>query len=308
MTQYQYILQPYSGRESRYRCPDCGKPQQFTKYISAENGQALSDVVGKCNRLDRCAYHLTPKQYFEQNGAVVTFERHKAKITRSQFKPRPISYIDDNAFRKSLDRYEQNKLVKYLNTIYSPEKVLDLINTYKIGTSSRYGGGTTVFWQIDYTGRVRTGKLIKYDKNGHRIKGCNNWVHSVLDISNFNLKQCLFGEHLLKHSPYDKVAIVESEKTAVIMAGVMPNLVWLASGGAEGLNEDKVRILEGREVILFPDTSWNGLIYKKWKLKAKQFGFEISDYLENYANNEQKSRGLDIADFLISSYINIKGH
>ena len=27
----------------------------------------VNDRVGKCNRLDKCGYHYTPRQYFEDN-------------------------------------------------------------------------------------------------------------------------------------------------------------------------------------------------------------------------------------------------
>ena len=38
-------------------------------YIDTENNnQYLSDNVGKCNRLDKCGYHYTPKQYFADNS------------------------------------------------------------------------------------------------------------------------------------------------------------------------------------------------------------------------------------------------
>ena len=37
-------------------------------YIDTENNnQYLSDNVGKCNRLDKCGYHYTPRQYFTDN-------------------------------------------------------------------------------------------------------------------------------------------------------------------------------------------------------------------------------------------------
>ncbi len=50
-------------------------------------------------------------------------------------------------------------------------------------------------------------------------------------------------------------------------------------------------------MVLFPDASKDGRIYKKWETKAKQFGFEISNYLEKFTNKEQKASGVDIADF-----------
>ena len=43
----------------------------------------------------------------------------------------------------------------------------------------------------------------------------------------FNMVQCLFGEHLLRLHPDKKVAVVESEKTAVICSALMPEYVWV---------------------------------------------------------------------------------
>jgi len=296
MSEHRYILQKYTGRDSRFECPYCKKPNQFSKYIDSETGNPVGDNVGICNRVDKCGYHYTPKQYFDNNG--IKPESVGISTPKPKPVPQPISFIDDETFNNSLIGYENNKLIDYLNTIIEPEIVNQLISIYKIGTSSRYNGGTTVFWQVDASDNVRTGKLIKYDNAGHRIKGCNNWVHSVLNIDNFNLQQCFFGEHLLKHSEGERVGIVESEKTAIIASIYFPELVWLASGGAYGINKEKVKVLKGRKVILFPDASKDGKIYKKWEEKAKQFGFEISDYLEQYANDDQKINGVDIADFL----------
>jgi hypothetical protein len=108
----------------------------------------------------------------------------------------------------------------------------------------------------------------------------------------------LFGEHLLNQFPNKTIGIVESEKTAIIASAFLPDLIWLATGGAENLNKEKVALLSGRNVILFPDTSKDGHIYQKWKEKGSKFGFETSDYLEIHTNDEQKADGLDIADFL----------
>lgn len=296
MHQHHYILQPYSGRNSRYECPECGKSDQFSKYIDNDNGEVLGNNVGRCNRVDKCGYHYTPRQYFDNNG--IKSEGVEVYIPKPQPPSRSVSYIDAETFNNSLQGYKKNNLVNFLHSKFDAQKVNHLINIYKIGASARYNGGTTVFWQIDASDNVRTGKLIKYDKTGHRLKGCNNWVHSVLNIDNFNLKQCFFGEHLLKETPGQTIGIVESEKTAIIASVYFPELVWLASGGAEGINKEKVKPLRGREVILFPDASKDGRIFNKWKVKANEFGFQISDYLEQNTTDEQKAQGVDIADFL----------
>ena len=301
MSEYRYILQPYTGRNSRFTCPKCNKPNQLTRYIDSETGEALANNVGKCNRIDKCGYHYSPKQYFSDNG--IKPERTEVLSKQLQSPIKQASYIDTEIFQRTLKNYDKNNLLIYLSSFFDMKQINRLANMYNIGTSSRWNGGTTIFWEVDVNGLVRTGKLIKYSNDGHRIKGKNNWVHSVLNINDFNLKQCLFGEHLINKFPDKDIAIVESEKTAIIASIFQPSLIWLASGGAEGINTEKVKPLEGRNVILFPDTSMDSRIYQKWNEKAKQFGFEVSDYLEHYTNEEQKANGLDIADFLLKKDI-----
>ena len=303
MNKHRYILEPYTGRNSRFSCPECGKANQFSRYVDTETGEVLADNAGRCNRVNKCGYHYTPKQYFADNGIMPG--KVEVYTPEPQPSPRPVSYIDNKTFKASLKQYDKNNLIKFLHSLFDADQISHLIKTYHIGTSGRWRGGTTIFWQVDSKGRVRTGKLLKYDTStGKRIKfeggSCTNWVHSVLNIDNFNLKQCLFGEHLLNQFPEMTVCIVESEKTAIISSVMLPNYLWLASGGAENLNKEKLRPLRGRNVILFPDASRDGIIYQKWKNRAKQYGFEVSDYLEQYANDEQKANGVDIADFLIN--------
>lgn len=103
----------------------------------------------------------------------------------------------------------------------------------------------------------KTGKFIKYNPvTGHRIKDDGTgapitWVHSLLKrngalVQGWELSQCLFGEHLLAKYPDKPVALVESEKTAVVCACTNPDCVWLATGGKGQLN-DRVIIIEHAE-------------------------------------------------------------
>jgi hypothetical protein len=115
----------------------------------------------------------------------------------------------------------------------------------------------------------------------------------------------LFGEHLLidKIKP---VAIVESEKTAVIASVYLPQFIWLAFGGI-GFNIDKCRILKGRTVTLFPDSSkpkeGKPTAFEQWSSKAKELShlatFKVSDLLERKASEAEKKQGFDLADYLI---------
>ena len=117
------------------------------------------------------------------------------------------------------------------------------------------------------------------------------------------MRQCLFGEHLLAYasSMARTVAIVESEKTALIAALFIPDLVWLATGGMHGcFNSEAMQVLKEREVILFPDLKATD----EWRQRLSMLEticrrVTCSDLLEKMATDEQRSRGLDIADFLL---------
>lgn len=124
------------------------------------------------------------------------------------------------------------------------------------------------------------------------------WVHKLLKHENFVLKQCFYGEHLLKDKT-KPVAIVESEKTAIIASVYFKQFTWLAVGSLNNLNCEICEVLRGRFVVLFPDLKG----FEKWSDKAKQFSaiatFTVSDLLERKATEEEKKKGLDLADYLI---------
>ena len=155
---------------------------------------------------------------------------------------------------------------------------------------------------------VRTGKVMQYNPgDGHRVKdgqaSAVNWIHSILKrqrvlAEEWQLSQCLFGEHLLNVYP-DKVAVlVESEKSAVIGSALFPGYVWLAAGGKSQLREEKLRVLTGRTVLLFPDAD----AYAEWKERADGMTFckvIVSDLIEKNATPEQKAAHIDIADWII---------
>lgn len=150
---------------------------------------------------------------------------------------------------------------------------------------------------------------MKYDKDtGHRIKdtGGINWVHSILKKrgslpDGWELSQCLFGEHLLKSHPAKIVALVESEKSALILAGLYPEYVWLATGGKSQLSSDKLSVLRDRKVIILPDVDG----FEAWSLKAKELEcigcrVFVSNLLEWNATNEERNNKIDLADWVIA--------
>jgi hypothetical protein len=274
----------------------------FSFYIDTETGKHIHPNVGRCNRESNCGYHYTPKQYFKDNN--ISFDTPKS------YKPRPItpqrkpvSFIPFELFKASLNltAFETNHFVQFLINLFGVEVANELVSRYFIATSKHWNGAT-VFWQIDIQGKVRTGKIMLYSPTtGKRIKEPFNhiyWAHKALKQPEFELRQCLFGEHLLIDKT-KSVAIVESEKTAVIASVYLPQFIWVAVGSLSNLNAEKCSVLKGRTVTLFPDL--NG--FEKWNNKAMELShianFSVSVLLERKATESERNQGFDLADYLI---------
>lgn len=193
----------------------------------------------------------------------------------------------------------------FLETVLDPMVVEGLVDQYQLGLTK---AGDVIFFQIDKEGRCRTGKVMKYDPvTGHRIKDDSSkcpitWIHALMKRKGllpeeWELTQCLFGEHLLTKYPDRTVALVESEKTAVICAGFIPEYVWLATGGKTSLG-NKLDVLSGRKVVAFPDVD----AYDYWRERLVDYpNIIISDYLQKVAGNDPSSSHMDLADLILCS-------
>jgi hypothetical protein len=299
MKEHQFTLEPYKGQASRERCPRC-QQKEFSHYIDTATGERLHPTVGRCNRESKCAYHYKPKQYFEDNNILKT---PTLPTTQQRWieKPKVISHIPIELFKASLQAYEVNHFAQYLANLFGTEKAKEALSRYFVATSKHWEGAT-VFWQIDLKGNIRTGKIMLYSPiTGKRVQEPFkhiNWVHKVINKPEFEFELCLFGEHLLKE-PLKPVAIVESEKTAVIASVYIPKFIWLATGGLSNLKASMFEVLKGRKVILFPDSDG----FDKWNLKAKELShlvtFTVSDLLERLATGAERIEGFDLADYLV---------
>lgn len=300
-TSYRHILEPYKGPNTRYHCPSCQQRKKtFSRYIDTLTGQHIDSTVGRCNRESSCGYHYTPKQYFNDNK--IQFEKPTADVQKKvNLHQIPISYIPMESFKDSLRRYDSNNFVNFLINHFGIEIARHLVNQYFIATA-KYWKGATVFWQVDILGNIRTGKIMLYNPTtGKRVKDLElpvNWVHKALKLPKFSLKQCLFGEHLLIDNT-KPVAIVESEKTAIVASVYLPQFIWVAVGGRSNLNVERCSILKGRKVCLFPDSDG----YSEWNKRLSELSkitmFTISDLLERRLTEMEKDEGLDIADYLL---------
>ena len=282
MEDFKYGLEPYRGMSSRYTCPSCGTKKAFVTYIDKETNNQVGDDIGRCNREQHCGYHKAP----ESNGE--TFQVKEPIIIA------PTDYLDTNILTDKVGDY----LYKFLAKNFKTERVKRAYLKYRVFADDSKYEKATVYPQIDLLGRIRTAKIMLYDNYGKRIKypySVIGWMHKELR-SDFQLEQCLFGEHLLIGlDPITAlVGLVESEKTALILSIKYPAVTWVASGGMSNLSQHKLNVLKPYRVTAYPDKG----AYDYWNKKLSSQGYKISRVLEMTDFVED---GEDLADYIMKN-------
>lgn len=284
MKAFKYQLEPYRGMKTRYDCPSCGAKKNFARYIDMESGQHLGAEYGRCNSEVRCGYHLKPDN---TSGTLVDLEYEYKPPT-----PLPKKYIEQKKFYN-------DHLFAFLTKFVSMKRVREVYEAYKVSSTNQRWYKSTVFYQFDENGVCKTGKIMNYDpETGKRVKKPYSriyWVHKFVKEFEFQLEQCLFGQHLLKGKSKDtSIYIVESEKTAII-ASIYYSGIWVATGGLSNINRDKMAVLmDFDNVTALPDKG----AYEKWQEKLQPLGISVI----NLDDEEDLDEGDDIADKIIRKW------
>jgi hypothetical protein len=276
MKNYRYRLDETS---KKYRCPSCNKTR-FVRYIDNETNQLTDEIYGRCDREVECGYFRYPKGL--------------NTLSPLEFTPPPIkkpSFIDAEMVTKSMSNYTINPFVNFLKKECDDKTVDWLIERYRLGTSKKFGG-SVVFWQIDTLGKVRTGKVMHYNSETGNRSNSITWAHKLINAPDFELRQCLFGLHLVTEN-VTTVAIVESEKTAILFSEKRPDIVWLATGSLSNFSKKLLDPLKGLLVKVFPDKG----CYDKWLEVANAcnkdgFNIQVSKIMEE----TEADKGADLAD------------
>lgn len=305
---YQLESRRLTGKAvKKTACPSCGRQKCFVRYVDTRhNFEYLSDEVGKCDHLHSCGYHYTPHDYYRDHKPLEPMGLIRPIALIRPITPRPLEPLPMELVRRS--HLPRSTFWQWLSgdcarrLRLDPQAVQRVYDDYLIGATRT---SDVIFWQVDERGRVRGGHIMQYGPDGHRL-GFQGWTHVPLIRQgrlppDWQLYQCLYGEHLLR-TPSDSpcsggenkfppkqgglrgVCLVESEKTALVMAALHPDQLWLATCGCGGLTAEKVAPLRGRRVTLFPDSG----CYQKWRdVMATTTGIDytITDRLEAYPPN-----------------------
>ena len=335
-TGYRYKLEK-GGK--KYFCPECNK-KTFVRYIDIEVGDYLPEQYGRCDRESKCNYHLNPykdsysKMIWEQEQGNRSEYPTSWKPPQKKIAPQvdPI-FFDFDTFLTTLEanRYDDNiflqNLLESVQYPFDINEVADVVRLYKLGTvTNGYRSGSITFPFIDKKFNVRAIQVKQFDKDNHTIG--TDFLHSIIErFYNENNKplpewleaytkqdkkvSCLFGEHLLSKYPSAKIYLFEAPKTAIystLYFGLpeTSNTICMAVYNKSSLSFDKLEVLQGRTVYVFPDLSKDGSTFREWEAKAKEYElkmnrtrFIFSDLLERLAPEQDKSKGNDFADYLI---------
>ena len=292
-----------SPRKNTYSCYSCGAHGDAIEFLMMKQGLTYPDAL----RWLAKKYNIViPDDAHDEwsdrlNNIIEKAKQAEARRLENIQQAKTL-YLPLETPAELMKNTGSSNLVRWLYSLpWNDEqrgRLPKMIRNYAVGVSR---DGLTVFWQIDEQARVHTGKMMRYKPDGHRDKDSDynfDWVHSKLfrqgiyNQEEYDYETCLFGQHLLPTRPDATVCLVESEKTALVMAAVHPEHLWLATCGSGGLNAQKCQCLKGRRVVLFPDSG----CLEKWSRNMQScndISYTISDHLEQYPANT------DLADLLL---------
>lgn len=274
--------------KNMYYCFGCGCGGDAIHFVQHYNNLDFIETI------ERMAAHYNLIDFWSSDTCTTPLPSPQPKPKAI---PQPI-YIDNSLIIKGLNHYDKNNLVAFMRTLLNDEWVQYLITEFRIGTSKAYEGAN-IFWYLDERSNATYGKIMLYDSiTGKRNK--NYLPKSVHDLMKLEKpSHSLFGLHRAQTESKSKViAIVESEKTAILMTALMPQMVWVATGGMSQLNFDKYDCLLDRFILLYPD----GNAFDLWSEKAKEansegFNVQVDDYLKRQGYNDNT----DISDIAINN-------
>ena len=251
-----FIVRPKTATRcgNTWHCFKCDKGGGCIEFLQEHCRMSFVDAIR----------YLGKKYHIEVDNVPLNFTPPPPKPVP----PPPPAMVMDRALVKETTTMatSQNLFCYWLSQLpWSDEQRKRLPQTMWEYCVGGWKDGRVVFWKIDHTGIPRCAKLMTYKTDGHRDKTRNpGWLYNQDGVrqqckpDEHTILKPLFGAHLLKRYPQAVVNIVESEKTALIMANFYGNpdkQLWLACGGIKQMNLDSMQPLidQGRTVWLWPD-------------------------------------------------------
>lgn len=148
------------------------------------------------------------------------------------------------------------------------------------------------------------GKSILAVQIADRIAQTDNVLYLDFELSEKQFQLRYTNEHGNLYSFPERLYRVSLDCDSLLDANFEEAIIGsieqmaLQTGGKSQMKEDKLRVLSGRTVLLFPDADG----YTEWKQRAESMTYckaIVSDLLEKHATPKQKADHIDIADWII---------
>ena len=184
MKEYRYKLGRITGV-----CPACGK-RRFKYYVDSRTGRIIDPECGRCNREHSCGYHRSPRDAGIDGNTMSAFV--------SPARRKEPSHLPVPTFAKA----PYCPLTQYLRGLFGKEPVERWCRLMGVDTFPD-DPRKTIFWLQDRKGVNRSGKLMAYGDDGHRLHGKTDtgYLHKAFAIPDYDFEACFFGEHLAAQHP-----------------------------------------------------------------------------------------------------------
>ena len=172
-------------------------------------------------------------------------------------------------------------------------------------------GAYTITWYYrDLHGRLTAAKKMQYNFGDGKMLRDHESPPMHLFTRDSGYYPSLFFEHNLSRFPDATVLLVESEKTAAMLTRKfshhLPEFIYIATGGAKGLTDDKIHVLKNRTIWLCYDCD-NGELQPDGSIKnpkGREGAFAANEKLQKIADSRvididpSKTDGTDLADII----------
>lgn len=314
-----------SPKKNTYSCYSCGAHGDAIQFLMSKQGLSYPDSLRWLAKKYSIVIPDDEKESWSDRLNAIIEQAKEAEARRMSERQQPKTlYLPLETPKEMMANTGRSNLVRWLYSLpWNDEqrgRLPKMIKNYAVGVSK---DGLTVFWQIDEEARVHTGKMMRYKPDGHRDKESDynfDWVHAklfrqkVYDEEEYDYETCLFGQHLLPFCPKAQINLVESEKTAVIMAiyhGGMTNQLWLATGGLQFFDRKHIQVLidQDRDIVVYPDK--DGL--KAWSERTLQLIHEtgykklkVNPTIISSKWRKEDGPKADIADITVRQLCNVE--
>lgn len=285
--------------DKRYKtkCPRCHTKNAFNLYFDNENQTLAPEEYGKCDRINTCGYINRPE------SSQPILENPKPRVVL------PTSYISkEEVLSLGLERYKDPLSIWLIEKFGDVAKrVLQDYAVFSVFVKA-WNEYVPLFLLVDEQGRIRSGKMMRYELQNGEPKRTKyeeyydniKWLHVGKGKENFVYEQIAFGSHILPLYPDKDVMLVESEKTALILASVRPQYNWLAVLSWAGFQPHLLPNLKNKSVQAFPDKGEK--VYTYWKEKCEEFlqeGLVLNAECSIFVEQSSLGEGKDLGDYVI---------